>query len=44
VIAAHQYLKAKCIPAFIDDAGKAQTAKKDYFVKLGKAVIEKFIS
>lgn len=43
VIAAHQYLRAKGLPAFIDDAGKAQTAKKDYFIKLGKAVIEKFI-
>ncbi len=44
VIAAHQYLRSKGLPAFVDETGKAQTSKKDYFVKLGKAVIEKFIS
>lgn len=43
VIAAHQYLRAKNLPAFIDDAGKANTKEKEYFVQLGKAVIEKFI-
>jgi hypothetical protein len=43
VIAAHQYLRAKGLPAFVDDSGKAQSTKKDYFITLGKAVIEKFI-
>ena len=45
VIAAHQYLKAKDLPAFVDvTTGKTDIARKDYFVKLGKAVIEKFIT
>jgi len=44
VIAAHQYLQAKCLQGFIDESGKALTSKKDYFIKLGKAVIEKFTS
>ena len=44
VIAAHQYLRAKGLPAFIDASGKPETVRKDYFVKLGKAVIEKFIN
>jgi hypothetical protein len=43
VIAAHQYLHAKGLPAFVDATGKAQNANKDYFVTLGKAVIEKFL-
>jgi hypothetical protein len=44
VIAAHQYLRAKGLPAFVDaSTGKPDNARKDYFVKLGKAVIEKFI-
>jgi hypothetical protein len=43
VIAAHQYLRAKGLPAFVDaTTGKADVSKKAYFVKLGKAVIEKF--
>ena len=42
VIAAHQYLRSKGLPAFVDDKGIPQTSNRDYFVKLGKAVIEKF--
>lgn len=44
VIAAHQYLKAKCMQGFIADTGKPNIANKTYYVSLGKAVIEKFIS
>jgi hypothetical protein len=43
VIAAHQYLRAKKLPAFIDNAGIPNTKNKQYFVELGKTVIEKFI-
>lgn len=44
VIAAHQYLRAKELPAFIDNKGIPDIKNKDYFVQLGKAVIEKFIT
>jgi len=42
VIAAHQYLRAKCMGGYVDDTGKPYISKKGYFVELGKAVIEKF--
>jgi hypothetical protein len=44
VIAAHQYLRAKGMGGFVDDTGRPNFSKKDYFVELGKAVIEKFIT
>jgi hypothetical protein len=44
VIAAHQYLRAKDLPAFVDKNGIPDNKNKDYFVQLGKAVIEKFIN
>lgn len=44
VIAAHQYLRAKDLPAFVDKNGIPDTKNKAYFVQLGKAVIEKFIN
>jgi hypothetical protein len=44
VIAAHQYLRAKGLPAFVDSSGKANSTQKEYFIQLGKAVIEKFIN
>lgn len=44
VIAAHQYLRAKCMGGFVDDTGKPYISKKGYLVELGKAVIEKFIN
>lgn len=44
VIAAHQYLRAKNLPAYVDKDGISDSGNKDYYVQLGKAVIEKFIS
>jgi hypothetical protein len=44
VIAAHQYLRAKNLPAFVDQNGIADTKNKEYLVQLGIAVIEKFIN
>jgi predicted metal-dependent phosphoesterase TrpH len=44
IIAAHQYLRTKGIPSFINESGKPENARKDYFIQLGKAVIEKFLT
>ena len=44
VVAAHQYFTAKCEPGFIDPLGKPQNNKKDFFIEVGKGVIEKFIT
>jgi hypothetical protein len=43
VIAAHQYLKSKGMDGFIDKNGIPKTNEKQYFIELGRAVIEKFI-
>jgi hypothetical protein len=42
VVAAHQYLRAKKMPSFINESGIAELDSKDYFVQLGKAIIEKY--
>lgn len=39
VVAAHQYLKAKGLPGFINEKGLPDTARKSGLVKLGSAVI-----
>jgi hypothetical protein len=44
VIAAHQFLRAKEMPAFVNINGIADTGNKGYYVTLGKAIIEKFIN
>lgn len=43
IIAAHQYLVAKGEEGFLRADGSGKTAEYDAFVKLGQAVIEKFI-
>jgi hypothetical protein len=43
MIAAHQYLRAKRLPAFIDKAGRPVMGQNKYYIQLGKAVIEKLI-
>ena len=42
VLAAHQYLMAKGKEGYLKN-GVAKTDEKDYFIELGKAVIEKFL-
>lgn len=44
VIAAHQYLKAKGLPGYTDERGVSRTPEKEYFVRLGKAVIDNFLN
>ncbi len=44
IIAAHQYLKAKGKPSLIKADAAAGITKKEKFVALGNAVIEKFIT
>lgn len=44
VIAAHQYLHAQGRKGYIQNDGTARTEEKEYFSKLGNAVIRKFIS
>ena len=44
VIAAHQYLKAKGFGGFMDEKAMPKLADKQYFIELGKAVVEKFIN
>ncbi len=43
IIAAHQYLIAKGKDGYLNE-GKAKLEEKEYFVELGKAVIERFLS
>ena len=43
VVAAHQYLRANGLPGYVDAAGRADTAHKAAFVRLGNAVIHKFV-
>jgi hypothetical protein len=40
VVAAHQYLRAKGLPGFINEAGFPDTGRKPELVKLGSAVIQ----
>jgi predicted metal-dependent phosphoesterase TrpH len=42
VVAAHQYLKAKGLPGFIDNLGAANNSDRDYYINLGNAVIHSF--
>jgi len=44
VIAAHQYLHAREEEGYVKLDGKANRDRKDEFIELGKAVIEKFIT
>lgn len=44
IVAAHQYLKSRDKEGFIDNRGLARTSRKEEFIILGKAVIEKFLS
>lgn len=44
IIAAHQYLHARGEIGYIDLSGIPRIDEKEYFINLGKAVIEKFIS
>jgi hypothetical protein len=39
VVAAHQYLRAKGLPGFINEKGLPDTARKSELVKLGNTVI-----
>jgi len=40
VVAAHQYLRARALPGFLNENGLPDTAKKAALVKLGNAVIQ----
>lgn len=44
VVAAHQYLKARGEEGFIGANGLAKNSEKQEFIKLGKAVIEKYLT
>jgi hypothetical protein len=44
VIAAHQYLNARGEMGYINRFGVPGIKKKDYFINLGKAVIEKYLA
>ncbi|MBN2214784.1 MAG: hypothetical protein JW723_11115 [Bacteroidales bacterium] len=44
IVAAHQYLKSRGKEGFIDEKGLARTDKKQEFILLGKAVIERYLS
>jgi hypothetical protein len=39
VVAAHQYLRAKGLPGFINEQGMPDTKRKSELIKLGSAVI-----
>jgi len=43
IIAAHQYLHTRGEMGYIDRSGVPGINEKDYFIELGKAVIEKFL-
>ncbi len=43
VIAAHQYLVAKGEEGYLDPAGKAKIGRRNEFVRLGNAVIKRFL-
>lgn len=44
VIAAHEYLRAKGKEGYVNDSGQAKQSQIDDFIKLGDAVINKFIN
>lgn len=44
VVAAHQYLKAKGEEGFTEKSGLARLSEKNEFIRIGKAVVEKFLS
>jgi hypothetical protein len=44
IIAAHQYLRSKGEQGYLDIEGKPRKEKRNEFIKLGKAIIQKFIS
>jgi hypothetical protein len=44
IIAAHQYLRSKGEQGYLDIEGKPRKEKMNEFIKLGKAIIQKFIS
>jgi hypothetical protein len=39
LVAAHQYLRARGLPGFINEKGMPDTARKSELVKLGSAII-----
>jgi hypothetical protein len=43
VVAAHQYLKAKGLPGFIDGFGLTKNSDRDAFIRLGNATIHLFL-